>query len=358
MTSDPITSNFTTDDTPVVVTTSPLQLGILITTVSACFAYGLGFVGNVLSLIVFCTQDEFRKISTGLLFMLITISNFIHLWTLASDYLTVYNYALYPNNYMQCRYSYYIQNISRAMSTYWMVTVALDRLIRTEYPMRSKKICTKHNVIIISIIYFIIFAAFWSFYLIPVGNLRFISGSCSFTQSQSLAYFSNTVYLPMRAVLVCLIPVMLMISANIRMILNIRQSRRRVTNATTVPSSDMNMPVPNISSSTGTHTRRMSALDRMLFYMMLANAITFITTQVPYHLFLCVKGSVKGLDSNTSTFIRAVLLIWSSVYFGIAFYFYCLASPLFRQKFIKMLKKAICLQRISESITNRSKSIR
>ncbi|CAF4251909.1 unnamed protein product, partial [Adineta steineri] len=149
MTSDPITSNFTTDDTPVVITTSSLQLGIWITTGCACFAYGLGFVGNVLSLIIFCTQDEFRKISTGLLFILITISNFIHLWTLASDYLTLYNIAMYSNMLMQCRYSYYIQNISRALSTYWMVTVALDRLIRTEYPMRSKKICTKHNVIII-----------------------------------------------------------------------------------------------------------------------------------------------------------------------------------------------------------------
>ncbi|CAF1313561.1 unnamed protein product [Adineta steineri] len=146
-----------------------------------------------------------------------------------------------------------------------------------------------------------------------------------------------------------------MVLANARMIMNIRQSRRRVTNGTTVPSSDINIPVPNISSSTGTHTRRMSALDRMLFYMMLANAITFITTQVPFHLFICVKGSVKGLNSNISTFIRAVLLIWSSVYFGIAFYFYCLASPLFRQKFIKMLKRAIFLQEITQTITHRSK---
>ncbi|CAF1244693.1 unnamed protein product [Adineta steineri] len=317
--------------------------------------YGLGFVGNVLSLIVFCTQDEFRKISTGLLFMLITISNFIHLWTLASDYLTVYNYALYPNNFMQCRFTYYIQNISRALSTYWMVTVALDRLIRTEYPMRSKKICTKHNVIIISIIYFIIFAAFWSFYLIPVTNLIFISGSCSYGQSASLAYFVNNLHYPLRAALVCFIPVILMVLANARMIMNIRQSRRRVTNGTTVPSSDMNVPVPNISSSTGTHTRRMSALDRMLFYMMLANAITFITTQVPFHLFMCIRNNLTGLDSNTLSFIRAVLLIWSSLYFGIAFYFYCLAAPLFRQKFTKMLKKAIFLQGITQSTTHRRK---
>ncbi|CAF3521424.1 unnamed protein product [Adineta steineri] len=355
MTSDPITSNFTTDDTPVVVTTSSLQLGIWITTGCACFAYGLGFVGNVLSLIIFCTQDEFRKISTGLLFILITISNFIHLWTLASDYLTLYNIAMYSNMLMQCRYSYYIQNISRAMSTYWMVTVALDRLIRTEYPMRSKKICTKQNVIIISIVYFIIFAAFWSFYLVPVTNLSFIAGTCASIQSPALTYFSNNIHLPVRAVLVCLIPVILMVLANARMIVNVRQSRRRVTDGTTIPSSDMNIPVASISNSSRKQSYRMSALDRMLFYMMLANAVTFITTQVPYHLFICVRNNVPGLPSNTSSFIRAVLLIWSSLYFGIAFYFYCLASPLFRQKFIKMLKKAVCLHGITHSTAHRSR---
>ncbi|CAF1296256.1 unnamed protein product [Adineta steineri] len=256
---------------------------------------------------------------------------------------------------MQCRFTYYIQNISRALSTYWMVTVALDRLIRTEYPMRSKKICTKHNVIIISIIYFIIFAAFWSFYLVPVTNLSFIAGTCASIQSPALTYFSNNIHLPVRAVLVCLIPVILMVLANARMIVNVRQSRRRVTDGTTIPSSDMNIPVASISNSSRKQSYRMSALDRMLFYMMLANAVTFITTQVPYHLFICVRNNVPGLPSNTSSFIRAVLLIWSSLYFGIAFYFYCLASPLFRQKFIKMLKKAVCLHGITHSTAHRSR---
>jgi hypothetical protein len=96
----------------------------------------------------------------------------------------------------------------------------------------------------------------------------------------------------------------------------------------------------------------MSALDRMLFYMMIANVSIFLITQIPFHIYSCISNKLSGLNAFTLSLIRAMLLIWSSLYFGLAFYFYCLASPLFRHKFIKIIKRIFCCQTIPRSTTN------
>ncbi|CAF1214524.1 unnamed protein product [Adineta ricciae] len=327
---------------------SSLDTAIWIATVGACFAYGLGFFGNLLSLVVFYSQEEFRKISTGLLFLLITIANLFHLWTLLTEFLTTYGISMFQHIFFQCRLTYFIQNVSRAMSTYFMVAVAIDRLIRTEFPARSKTLCTRRNVILITVIFFIFFSLFWSFYLYPMPSVTSQKGSCTFTYTSTFNYFLGTLYIPIRAVLVCFIPLITMLLANIRMIFNIRQSQRRVTNQITGGSSRINQPVPSASSSVGRPSRRMTALDRMLFYMMFANVLTFLISQVPLHTFMWIRNSLAGYDDFTLSFIRTVLLIWSSLYFGVAFYFYCLASPLFREKFVKI----ICFNTNSRSTTN------
>jgi hypothetical protein len=226
-----------------------------------------------------------------------------------------------------------------------MVTVAIDRLIRSELPMRSKIICTRRNVILISCIYLIIFLLFWSFFLYPYVSQDPVTGACNFQKSSaSYYYFISTIHVPIRAVFVCFIPVLIMLLANLRMLMNIRHSRNRVTNGIPMPSSEANLPLPNGSIPREKKGRRMSALDRMLYYMMIANVSIFVITQIPFHIYSCIRNNLNGLDAFTASLIRAMLLIWSSLYFGIAFYFYCLASPLFREKFIKIAKKFFCCQ--------------
>ncbi len=287
-----------------------------------------------------------------------SISNVFHLWTLAIEFLTIYNVVMFRSVFCQCQLTYFIQNISRAMSTYFMVTVSIDRLIRSEFPMRSKSICTKRNIILVTCCYFIIFCLFWSFFLYPYVSQNPITGGCSFNQSASFYYFISYVHVPIRAAFVCFIPVLIMLAANIRMLFNIRQSRNRVTNAATIPSSDANLPVSNGSNSRRKVSRRMSALDRMLYYMMVANVSIFIITQIPFHIYSCIRNNLIGLEAFTATLIRAMLLIWSSLYFGIGFYFYCLASPLFRKKFIKIFKKIFFCQAMPELRTNATMFVR
>jgi hypothetical protein len=295
---------------------------------------------------IFYSQPEFRKISTGLLFLFITISNFFHLFTLIQEFLTIYNIIMFMNVFFQCQFYLFIENVSRAMSTYFMVTISIDRLIRTELPMRSKRICTKRNTFIITLIYFIIFGLFWSFFLYPWISQNPITGTCSYTESASLYYFILNIHVPIRAVFICFIPALIMLGANIRMLFNIRQSQRRITDGTVGPSSDTNIPVPLGPNGRPKKRRRMSALDRMLFYMMVANVSMFLVTQIPFHIYSWLQNTLIKVDPLPAKLIRAMLLIWSSLYFGVAFYFYCLASPLFRQKFMKIIRRVFCCQTI------------
>jgi uncharacterized integral membrane protein len=284
-------------------------------------------------LIVFCSLEEFRKISTGLFFLLTTISNSFHLWTLSTEFLGVFEIYVYTDAFFQCRLNYFVQNVSRAMSTYFAVGIAFDRLIRSEMPMRSRSICTRRNAVIYTIISFIIFSILWSMWLCPMIVRDPVTELCINTKSALLYFFLNQVQTPVRIVIVLIIPIILMIAANTRMLSNMRQSHRRVHNQT-VHSTTVVSAVVN-----GQNIRRMSEIDRMLFFMMLANVGTFIITQIPFHVYTVVRTYYNVLDTFTNSLVRALLLIWSSIYFGVAFYFYCLASPLFREKFVMMSKK-------------------
>jgi hypothetical protein len=62
-----------------------------ITAILGTIVYMGGFIGNLLSLIIFI-RTEIRRVSTGLLFLFLTISNTIHLLTLTVEFIdVVYN---------------------------------------------------------------------------------------------------------------------------------------------------------------------------------------------------------------------------------------------------------------------------
>ncbi len=289
----------------------------------------MGFIGNLLSLIIFFSQKEFRHVSTGVLFLIMTISNTIHLWTLTTEFLTSFNVPVYSNIFLRCQLNYFIQNVSRAVSTYIATGIAIDRLIRSEMPLRSRRICTRRNAIKLTFICLIIFSILCSFWFCPLNTINPTTGTCYTGGSLAYTYFINNIFLPLRLIIVCIIPVIVMSTANIRMLFNIKKSRHRVQ-----PRNQTNISA--ITLNTGSVLRRVTPTDRMLFFMMLMNVATFIITQIPFHIYTIVQAIDSIYDVLDNLFIRALLLIWSSIYFGIGFYLYCFASPLFREKFFRM----------------------
>ncbi|CAF1603662.1 unnamed protein product, partial [Didymodactylos carnosus] len=101
---------------------------VLGTAISGGIIYFCGLIGNLLSFIIF-TQKDVRRVSTGQLFLFLTIFNTIHMYTLLVEYFdNIYNLKAYKNNiFFRCRFQPYIQNLSRILSSYIAFTICIDR---------------------------------------------------------------------------------------------------------------------------------------------------------------------------------------------------------------------------------------
>ena len=293
-------------------------------------SYGLGFVCNFLALIVFSTSAEFRRISTGFLFLLMTIFNFFHLCSLTIDFLYTCGYDLFSNRFFRYHWHLFSENLTRSMSTYLSVGIAIDRFLRSEFPLRARTFCTRKKTLILILIILLVLILYWSFYLFLFPN-----------QNSSHKFFINNISIPLRSVLFCFLPIILMILANIRMIYNIRQAHNRINDVAQNNEPYRSSAIVSSTISGANNVRRILAVDRMLVYMLVSNILTFILTQIPFHIYSIIRYHIETFDDETHALIQAFLLIWSSIYFGIAFYLYCLASTLFRKKFIRIMKRIL-----------------
>lgn len=310
------------------------------------FSYSFGFLGNFFALIVFSSQNEFRQNSTGLLFILMIISNTIHLWTLSIDFLITYGIYLYVHVFFQCRLQLFLLNVTRAMSSYLAMSISLDRFLRSEMPIRSRMICIPKNVLKLTLSYLILFSFLLSFFFCPLNGQNPRTRACVTNQSPIYSSFIQNVFFPVRAFLTCVVPIFVMTLTNIRMLRNISQSRRRVNQRALMINTVSLNPLPthlDLSQQTQIQSSnsRLTALDRALVLMTVANVTVFTVTQIPLHTYIVTRAFAPTLDAYTHTLVRAMLLIWSSLYFGIAFYLYCLTAPLFRQRSFQLAKQWI-----------------
>ncbi|CAM4966437.1 unnamed protein product [Rotaria socialis] len=279
----------------------PAILGIIV--------YVGGFIGNLLSLVIFI-RTEIRRVSTGVLFLFLTISNTIQLLTLTVEFIDVaYKYRLFPSVLIRCRFVYWLQNIFRSLSSFIACTISLDRMFRATHSLRAKHYCTCRMACRTVFIYTIIFTFSLSFYLLPYMG-EDTNGICSTGNNPIYDNFMSSVWPPMRTFFVCILPVSIMIAANIGLWRRIRASKRRV------------FPhITKFAHSTNTQT--------MLLFIAISNVLAFVITQVPFHLYTTMVRYRHCIDH-----VRTPILLWSSLYFGIGFYIYCLTSHYFRSKFI------------------------
>jgi hypothetical protein len=299
---------------------------------------------------IFYSQDEFRKISTGLLYLLMTGFNIVHLCCLALEFVRLYDITIYAGTIFQCGFNSFVQNVTRATSIYLAVSVALDRLIRSEWPMYSRSICTRRNVLLVTGLLVLVFSAMWSFYLYQMSFFDPISGRC-INIPASFTYFTRYIHDTARAIVVCVLPIVMIIAANVRLSFNIRSSRRRVhgTALSTVFTTAVTFPDQQQTNKVG----RGTAFDRMILYMMLTNVLALFLTQTPFHIDQIRNNYFNPLSTFVNRLLRSFLLIWSSLYFGIGFYLYCLSAPLFRRKCRSFLSCRRETNRSSRNVVSR-----
>ncbi|CAF1441995.1 unnamed protein product [Rotaria sp. Silwood1] len=277
-----------------------------------------GFIGNLLSLTIFI-RTEIRRVSTGLLFLLLTISNSIQLLTLIVEFIDVaYNVRLFHSVLIRCRIIYWLQNVFRSLSSFIACTISFDRMFRAVYPTRAKHFCTCRLVYRIVFIYTLIFTFSLAFYLFP--HMREDSqGICSTELNPVYHMFMTSIWPPIRTFFVCILPVSIMLIANIRLWRRIRASKRRVAPHTS-----------NHVHSTNTET--------MLLFIAMSNVLAFIITQIPFHIYTIIVHYKPSI-----VYVRTIMLLWSSLYFGIGFYVYSLTSSYFRSKFTSTIY--MCLKK-------------
>ena len=171
-------------------------------------------------------------------------------------------------------------------------------------------------------------------------------GQCSYPYDSTFRLIALNIMPPLRFVLICVLPSILMIGCGTRMLINIRQAKRRVApqeveqQVATVTTAT---PASRTGQATGETRQQTTKLDQMLLLMVLANVIAYIVTQIPFNIYTLYYGYETSDDFTLYSLMRAFLLMWSSVYFGTGFYLFCVTSPQFRKQFItKMKQLSIC----------------
>jgi hypothetical protein len=136
-----------------------------------------------------------------------------------------------------------------------------------------------------------------------------------------------------------------MVGCGSRMIANIRQSKNRVAqqNSPHNPAiATVGVPISKEIKTSDPNRRQTAAIDQMLFLMVLANVITYIITQIPFNIYTFYYEYETSDDFTLYSLLRAFLLMWNSIYFGIGFYLFCITSSQFRKQFITKIK-TLCI---------------
>lgn len=162
----------------------------------------------------------------------------------------------------------------------------------------------------IVLVYLLVLTTSLAFYLLPYMQ-EDDDGICITASNADYHHFMTVIWPPIRTVVVGVLPVTIMAVTNVVLWRRIRQSRRRL--APRLPSN------PNHSSTT---------TDNMLIFITISNVSAFVITQIPFHIYTTIVRYKQSIE-----FLRTTMLLWSSLYFGIGFYIYCLTSPFFRSKF-------------------------
>ncbi|CAF3424360.1 unnamed protein product [Rotaria sp. Silwood1] len=310
------------------------------TAVIGTLIYIAGFIGNFFASLLF-VQKELRQVSTGLLFLLLTITNTIHLLSLIFEFVdSLFVIQIFPFDVFRCQFILWLQNATRTICSFLATTVSIDRFLRSEYLMLSRRWCTPKNVCKLSIIYLLFSILLYSFFFYPLNTFD-NEGFCTFDFNGTFRILAVYVMPPIRFTLICIIPTVIMVACGCRMVYNVGQSRKRVTQQTITHNQTLAtivVPILQSTNTTNNDRRQNIASDRVLLSMVIINIIAYIITQIPFNSYAVYYGYETTKNSLSHSLTRSFLLMWSSVYFGVGFYLFCCASRQFRKQFLIKIK--------------------
>ncbi|CAM4756063.1 unnamed protein product [Rotaria magnacalcarata] len=201
-----------------------------------------------------------------------------------------------------------LENIQRTFT----VTVSLDRFLRSEYPIKSRIWCTTTNVAKLCVIYCLFSMILYAIFFHP-RNVMEADGQCSFPYDNTFRLIILKIMPPVRFVFICIMPVILMGIFGGRMLYNIKQVKKRITQQKMVQDAAIATIVIPKSIQNIKHAdnqNRTKKLDHMLLLMVFTNIISYIITQTPFSIYTLFYGyEISGsYKTCSSTFVDNYIL--------------------------------------------------
>lgn len=279
------------------------------------FTFPLGFIGHIFSLVTFSAYT-LRTTSTGFLFLCLTLSDIVYQLMSIHDFVVqVLRLSTFKSEYL-CRFRTFILNFSTFSSSWILVLITMDRLVRVRLPHQQKRICTPRVAALSIVIICICSIGFTSHVLLSeFGFSNPISKLCGPNRTSMTIYsifYFNTLPI-LQLIITYLLPSCIMIISLIfiRTIIGLQQNQF-------------------------VRSRRREKVEQQMFILMFSSIICFSICTLSYSIHRIVYQRSE-VTSQTQLEI-AILTIFLNINYCYNFYIHCLTSNLFRHKFIEQIR--------------------
>jgi hypothetical protein len=280
------------------------------------FTAPLGFIGHTCSLITFLSKT-LRLTSTGFLFICLTLSDVLYLLIFIRDFIVISTGLPTLRSAVLCRFRTYILNFSTVTSSWVLVLIATDRLVRSRFPYQQARLCTR-KVAAWSVAVVCMCSALLTChvlqsefgYIIPGSNL--CGPARSPPTSYSIFYFN--IWSVLQLLITYLIPICWIIFCLIGIYSKVR-AQATLTNAST----------------------RRENLQRQMLILMISSVTCYTVSTLPSAMYRFCYLYLVG--SSSSLLVTNILMDLLNMNYSYNFYLHCLTSRLFRETLIQQLKR-------------------
>ena len=319
------------------------------------FLYGylivmiIGFIGNACQILTFC-RKTLRRVSTGVLFLALSISDTAYLLT-CFYVLLVYGFKLSDKSDLTvtCKFRHFTTYLTTNFSA-WMLTlgnhsrlqrlrqhpslslVAGDRWVRTQFPMAAQRLCTPRTAAYAIVLAIIVDVLLHVHILTPmfVPLTPGVTSNCGASKLYPayVQFFSD--YWPTITLLtVTLMPACCMVFCLAATTVNIQTRRRRI----------------QPTAGTSQDQRRSRFLHRQMFILMLVALLLFFFTTLPVSVFRFAISTLGVQQSFAISLLEAAIFgVITTLNYALNFYLHCLTSKLFRKEFYRWFPCSISVR--------------
>ena len=308
-----------------------------------------GIVGIIVTVIVLSRKNMCTSTNCYLMALSITDLLFLILFAsiLAEDRFTAHTQPYYFYS-MYITYAIYLIHVFLIASIWLTVMLAVERYIAICQPFLATKMCTvvKARVIVV-LIYFCALCCripnLWENRIVTVfdhstNNTIYYMESTEFAEN---IYYVTVYPWIVDVVLSSVIPFVLLLVLNVRLIWEVRKSTRYL---------QRNMMMSGGASGTGSNVAQREELQ--ITVMLISVVIVFFVCQGPYVIYTAIRSTNMAFVSHALLLLRYVTILLLALKSAINFLLYCWFSEKFRATLRHVFCSRRCLQLIGQGEKN------